>query len=242
MISELSTGAPIEDLLGAVLEEERGTDGRPWVFLNMVTSIDGSVTLHGGSTALSDEEDRALFHALRVVPDVILVGAGTVRAENYRPISLAGEKAEVRIAAGRSPSPTLVIVSGSLDMDPTARVFSDPGNRPVILTGPAADPTRLSALSEVAETVVLNTLDGGSIIEALGSSDLVLCEGGPTLNGHLLAAGMVDEINWSISAKLVSGPSTRMAVGPTADPHTEMELARAWRGDRSLFLRYVRTP
>jgi riboflavin biosynthesis pyrimidine reductase len=242
VISELSTGAPIEDLLGAVFEEGRVADGRPWVFLNMVTSIDGSVTLHGGSTALSDDEDRALFHALRVVPDVILVGAGTVRAENYRPISLSGDKAAMRTAAGMSASPTLAIVSGSLAIDPGARVFSDPGNRPVILTGPAADPVRLSALSEVAAVEVLPALDGGSIVEALGNADRILCEGGPTLNGYLLSAGMVDEINWTISPNLLSGPGPRMADGPVAGPHTEMDLARAWRGERSLFLRYVRTP
>ncbi len=208
--------------------------------LNMVTSIDGAVTVEGGSTALSDDDDRRLFHALRTVPDVILVGAGTVRNENYRPVTLDEERRSVRRGRGLEPSPRLVIVSGSLDLDPSSRVFSDPDHRPAILTGSQGDPARIRQLEEVATVEVLPELDGAGIIAHLAGAGVILCEGGPTLNGHLLAAEAVDEVNWTVSPMLVGGDGPGMALGVGTTPPVEMSLTRAWRGDRSLFLRFVR--
>lgn len=190
--------------------------------LNMVTSIDGATTVEGGSTGLSDDDDRKLFHALRSVADVLLVGAGTIRAENYRPAT------------------NLYVVSGSLDLDPDARVFGDRTKPVTVLSLADADPARVEALSEVAEVVLLPVLDGKSIVGALPQESVVLCEGGPTLNGPLATDNVIDEINWTISPLVASGESHRMVVGDEVVPATEFELKRIWQGKRSLFLRYLK--
>ncbi|MCZ6738970.1 MAG: dihydrofolate reductase family protein, partial [Actinobacteria bacterium] len=119
-------------------------------------------------------------------------------------------------------------------------VFSDPARRPTILTGDRVDQNRLDALSRVADVVQIDDLDGNGIIEQLGSAGVILCEGGPTVNGVLMTAGMVDEINITVSPMLALGESQRIAHGQPLQPPIDMRLDRIVRGDRSLFLRYVR--
>lgn len=243
MLHEVGTGQEISDVLGMAMSGRPTGSDRPWVMLNMVTSVDGAIEIGGGTTALSDADDRALFKALRAVPDAILVGAGTVRAEDYRPVTLDPERVEARVSAGLAQYPRLVIVTGSLDLDPTARVFSDPESMPIILTSSEVEPNRIEMFTGLAEVVPLpgnSTIEGQEIVNALAGYGVILCEGGPSLNGALFAADLVDEINWTIAPVMVSGESARMNVGPPLNPPTKLRLDRILQGDRSLFLRYIR--
>ena len=79
---------------------------------------------------------------LRSIADVILVGAGTVRAENYGPPRISPEDQEARQARGQEPVPTIAVVSGRLHLDPTSRMFVDSPSRPIILTTEHADAAR----------------------------------------------------------------------------------------------------
>ena len=107
---------------------------RPWIAVNMVASIDGAIEIEGRSGALGSPADRAMFHALREMPDVIPVGAGTVRAENYGPVQLDEAAQARRVARGQQPLPRLVVVSGRARPDPTARLFTEAKQRPTALT------------------------------------------------------------------------------------------------------------
>jgi riboflavin biosynthesis pyrimidine reductase len=240
VIVETETGSPIADLLGRVMAEPRSSATGSWLMINMITSVDGAFVVDGSSTPLGDDDDRALFHALRAVSDVVLVGAGTVRSENYRPVALPEEVREARVGAGRSPEPVLAIVTARLDLDPGARVFSDPGRRPLIVTHEDADRDRLESLSPVADLRKLGSLDGQAIRSSLERYGVILCEGGPTLNGHLFSDGVVDELNLTVAPLVVGGPSKGLAGGDRLSPPPELRLERVFRGDRSLFLRYVR--
>src|SRR5436305_295495 len=116
---------------------------------NFVSSLDGASTLQGKSAGLSSEADRALFHLLRSMTDVVLVGAGTARAENY-----GGAK-----APERTQPPPIAIVSKSLDLDPAARLFTDTTVPPIVITC-AASPDRVrERLSTVADIVVAGDAD-----------------------------------------------------------------------------------
>lgn len=240
MLRHLDTGRPVE-LLDMLFSETRAAEGRPWVMLNMVESIDGATAVEGGASALNDSDDRALFLALRSVADIVLNGAGTVRAENLGPIRMSEEMARYREEAGMGPEPRMVILTRSLDLDPGHRVFADPTRRPRILTGVDADPGRASALEEVADVTRLERLDGDAILGAVGEASVVLCEGGPTINSQLIAAGVVDEVNLTVSPVLALGGSKRVASGPPLEPLTRMRLDRKLIGDESVFLRFVRT-
>ncbi|MEX1125012.1 MAG: dihydrofolate reductase family protein [Acidimicrobiia bacterium] len=230
----------VDDLLGLVLGSDRSISGRPWVLLNMVASVDGAITIHGRSTGLGDEDDLAMFKALRAVPDVILVGAGTVRAEDYGPVRLDQQRLERRRALGKADLPRLAVVSGRLDLDPESRLFSRPETPPIILTGPMADPERRKSLGMVAEVVFLEDLSVETVLRHLGQAEVILCEGGPHLNSQLAAAGVIDEVNLTVAPLIAGGVSKRIVQGSVADPPSKLELDRIVAGDRSLFFRYLR--
>jgi riboflavin biosynthesis pyrimidine reductase len=234
------TYEPVADLLGLYLRDERNAGDRPWLMLNFVTSLDGGTTIEGKSSGLGDADDKELFMTLRAVPDVILVGAGTVAAEDYGPVTLDDERRERRLAAGLTPTPVLAIVSGRLGFDPNARVFSDPEHRPLVLTGIEADLAKLAMLGDAADVVFLEELSASAILSHLGAVGVVLCEGGPSLAGQFVAEGLVDELHLTLAPKLISGGSARLAHGAPADPPLGMRLDRALAGEKSLFLRYLR--
>lgn len=240
MLRSLSTGSPVETL-DRVLAEERSHSERPWVMLNMVSSIDGATAIGGRSTGLGDDDDREMFQAIRAVPDVILVGAATVAAENYRPVTLDEERRRRRVAMGKPPTPTLAIVTGRLSVDPEARVFSDPEHKPLIITGTRANPSRLALLGDAADVAILDDLSPEGILSHLGAAGIVLLEGGPSLNGQFAGAGLLDEVNVTVGSQVVSGESKRIMTGPEADPPLGMAVDRVLRGDRDLFVRFVRS-
>jgi 5-amino-6-(5-phosphoribosylamino)uracil reductase len=233
-------GEPVDDLVGMLLADERKVEGRPWVMVNFISSADGGTAIGGKSSGLGDDDDKALFQAMRAVADVILVGSGTVEAENYRPVTLDDERRERRVAAGLTEVPVLAIVSGRLGFDPEARVFSDPEHRPMVITGPDAEPAKLALLGDSADMVFLEDVTPTAILERLGAARLILCEGGPTLVGQFVAEHLVDELDLTIAPTMIAGRSGRLAHGAPAEPPLDMRLDRALFGDRSLFLRYLR--
>jgi 5-amino-6-(5-phosphoribosylamino)uracil reductase len=169
-----------------------------------------------------------------------VVGAETVRAENYHPVALDEARRKARLDAGLEEEPHLVIVTRSLALDPGMRVFGDPERRATILTGEDAPADRFAALSEVADVIRLHGTTPGDILHYLRLAKVVVCEGGPGLWGQFVAAGLVDELALTLSPMLVSGVSLRLSHGPEADPPIDMRLDRVLYGDRSLFLRYLR--
>ena len=228
------------DLLDLYLSDDRSVSGRPWVMANMISSIDGATAIDGRSTGLGEDDDPQVFRAIRAVPDVILVGAGTVTAEDYQPVVLDSERRERRTGLGKAEVPTLAIVSGRLSVDPEARVFSDPEHKPLIITGTKADPAKLAMLGDAADIAILQSLDPMSILQHLGAAQVVLLEGGPTLNAQFAVAGLIDELNLTLRSAVAAGDSKRITNGESVEPLMEMGVDRLLQGDRALFIRYVR--
>ena len=181
-----------------------------------------------------------MFAAIRAVPDFIVVGAGTVRSEDYRPITLDDERRAARTELGLEPTPHLVVVTASLSLDPRARVFSDPNHRVTVLTGPTAPEEKVEELSEVSDVVRLKDTAVEDILRYLRMARIVLCEGGPSLMGQFVSAGLVDEMALTISPVLVGGAAPRLAHGAEDGMRPEMRLDNVLHGERMLFLRYVR--
>jgi riboflavin-specific deaminase-like protein len=240
MLRKTESGEPVEDLVKLYMSDKREADGRPWVLVNFISSADGGTAIAGKSSRLGDPDDKAVFQALRAVPDVILVGSGTVEAENYQPVALDEQRRERRVAAGLTEVPVLAIVSGRLSFDPEARVFSDPQHRPMVITGPNADPAKLAMLGDAADVVILEDVTPKAILARLAAAKVILCEGGPTLVGQFVAEHLVDELALTIAPVMIGGRSARIAHGDLADPPLEMNLDRQLIGDRSIFLRYLK--
>lgn len=109
------------------------TGRSPWTILNMVQSLDGGVTSDDVSADLGSPADQEIFHTLRSLADVILVGAETVRKEDYGPPKLTAELQAQRESRGQQPQPEIAVVSASLALDPKSRLFEG-GHRPVVFT------------------------------------------------------------------------------------------------------------
>ncbi len=238
---------PLEpvDLAAIYTADQRAPrDARPWVMVNMVASADGAATAEGRSSPLSGPPDEQLFFVLRSLPDVVLVGAGTVRIEGYGPARPKEDVRAMRAARGQTPAPRLAIVSRRLDLDPKAAIFTEADARQFVLTTEDSPPDRRAALAEVADVVVAGTgdVDLRDGLAALASHDVsvVLCEGGPQLLGHLVAADVVDELNLTVSPRLVLGPGPRIAAGPALDPPRLVTIGRLLEADGFLFVRYLR--
>jgi riboflavin biosynthesis pyrimidine reductase len=207
----------------------------PSVRVNFVSSLDGAVTVDGRSGGLGSAADKAVFGLLRELADVVLVGAGTVRAENY-----GGARRPTR---GRTTPPPIAVVTGSADLDPGSRLFADTTVPPLVLTAESAPAARRDALAAAGgEVVVLPRLTPDALLAELGGRGLrrVLCEGGPSLFGALAAADAVDELCLTVSPLLAGGEAGRIAHGPAGAPAREMTLAGVLLAEDALMLRYHR--
>lgn len=228
-------------------EERTAPRGRPWVLTNMIASADGATALDGVSGGLGGDADGMVFAALRAVADAIVVGASTVRLEDYRPPSGGSEEAAAaRASRGQAPRPLLVIVTASLSVEPDQRSFTDSGYRPLVATVPSAPTDRRAALDERAEVIDcgIDQVDLSALLAELGRRGhrVVLSEGGPSLNGQLIADDLIDEWNLTISPILAAGDSKRPAQGPPLPhPAAPMKLRRVWQADELLFCRWTRS-
>ena len=243
--------APDDDALdpvSAYLDDERpAPPGRPWVVVSMVASVDGATAIDGRSAGLGGPGDQRVFRALRGSADMILVGAGTVRAEGYRSPRTPDDKVVARrLAEGRAPRPRLVVVSGSLDLDPRAPLFTDRSEEdlsPIVATVASAPQERRDALVRVAELVACgpSRVDLTGLLAVLDDigAGIVLCEGGPDLNHQLLAAGLVDEVCLTISPRLVGGTGYSLLSGGPLPIPTRLRLDRVLAEEGFLFCRYL---
>jgi riboflavin biosynthesis pyrimidine reductase len=179
---------------------------RPFVRVNMVSTLDGAVAFSGRAGSLGGPGDKLLFSVLRSLADVVLVGAGTARTERYGPPKIPLEAQEIRRQRGQAPLPTVAVVTLSGVIDWGSRLFTGGGPRPIVI---AAGDTRSEALAgaaDVADVVMTGTgaVDLRAALKVLGERGVnhVLCEGGPTLNTGLAGAQLVDELCLTLSPKL----------------------------------------
>ena len=239
------------DTAEIVLDDARpAPPGRPWVLVNMVASLDGATNVGGRSGKLGGPSDRRMFRALRGCADMILVGAGTVRAEGYRPPRTPEDTIATRRSIdGQDERPRLVVVSASLDLDPNASLFAarestDPP--PIVATVTTAPTSRRALLEPVAEIVACGEtrVDLTGLLAVLDNvgARTVLCEGGPDLNHQLVAAGLVDELCITVSPGLtggVGGHHGSLLAGPPLSATTRLSLDRVLTEDGFLFCRYL---
>jgi riboflavin biosynthesis pyrimidine reductase len=226
---------PVDDAALAAHYAWPDTPAAPCVRVNFVASLDGAASVDGRSGGLGTAADKAVFGLLRELADVVLVGAGTARAEDYR-----GARRPTR---GRATPPPVAVVTGSADLDPVSRLFTDTAVPPLVLTVESAPPQRRAALAAAgAEVAVLPRLTPDALLAELGRRGLhrVLCEGGPSLLGALQAADAVDELCLTLSPLLVGGAAGRIAHGPTGASGRSMTLAGVLQADDALLLRYRR--
>ncbi|MCU1396461.1 MAG: hypothetical protein JWM34_4889 [Ilumatobacteraceae bacterium] len=185
----------------------------------MVASVDGSTALAGASGGLSSEVDRQMMLTLRQLADVIIVGAGTVRAEGYGAPKKAGQR--------------IGVVSRSGKVDPNSKLFTS-GAGFLILPEDAPD-TRIESVRAGVGEIDLAT----ALCRLPGDPRFVQAEGGPSLNGALAAIDVIDEANITTSPQIVGGDGARITSHVDALSQ-RFDLVQLCEDDGFLFSRYER--
>ncbi|MDV3125023.1 pyrimidine reductase family protein [Mycobacterium sp. 21AC1] len=220
---------------------------RCWVRGNMIASLDGGATEDGKAGGLAGPGDRAVFNLMRNAADVILVGAATVRIENYSGAQLTVAQREARQRRGQAEVPPIAVVTASAELDHKAKFFSRTEVPPLVLTCSDTVVDARRRLGSVAEVINASGADRGRVdartaLRILAERKLfrVLTEGGPQLLSLLIENDLLDELCLTIAPVLVGGVARRVATG-AGQVHTRMRPSHLLTDDDGyLYTRYVR--
>jgi riboflavin-specific deaminase-like protein len=214
---------------------------RPYLVLNMVSTLDGRIAIDGRSGPIGDEADKELFFALRCAVDAVMVGAGTIRTERYGRLLRKPERRDKRAAEGLQPDPLAIVVSARLRLPADVPLLQDEHSTVAILT--ASEDTVADPAAEVhyLRGPARMELELRPLLERLRREfgvRSILCEGGPSLNESLIREGLVDELFLSIAPKLAGGPPLTILTGDPLSEPLVTELVWLLEHDGHLFGRY----
>jgi riboflavin biosynthesis pyrimidine reductase len=217
---------------------------RTWVRANFVSTLDGAVQgADDRAGSISDSADRRVFALLRSLCDVVVVGAGTARAERYAPVMPDEVDARLRHHHGLSGVPSIAVVSRTIDV--SDELLRGGKARTLVFTTATCPSTRVDEAGEHAEVVEAGdeTIDPARVVGELTARGFrrILLEGGPQLMRAFVAADMCDELCLTLSAMLVGGDRHRLLRGGAVEPPEAMRLRHLLEEDGTLFCRYTRT-
>ncbi len=206
---------------------------RPYIFLNMVSSLDGKITLGevgDSASGLGSPSDQMLMKRLQSNAQAVMIGASTLRVGH--------------VAYPPSLMRAVVTTGGNIPAD--ARFFRDAPGRAIVFTTEQMPEGQRTALQEVAHVVVCG-VDRVNLTQALRflrhqmGVERLLCEGGGGLNFEMFAAGLIDEWFLTLAPKVKGGshiPTTVEGQGFARERAVRMELVSVYEQDSELYLRY----
>lgn len=219
--------------------------GRAWLGVNMVTTIDGRATRAGTAEAMAGRADRRLMRLLRSGFDAVASGAGTLRRSDFFSW-LPDDLARGRVDRGLAPQPIAVLIAGHGEVPLDRRFFAAEQPR-IVATGTGHDPRLADDLAGRAELLIAPTPEPEpawllSVLRERGIRS-VLLEGGPSTNARFLAADLIDELYWTVGARLLGNDGlpmmTPIAGGSPWEEHPRPgRLVSVHRAGDDLFLRY----
>ncbi|GAB3240015.1 pyrimidine reductase family protein [Mycolicibacterium hippocampi] len=227
---------------GSAVEDHGYRPAPDGVRANMIFSADGAAAFQDRAGPLSCPADQRLLVALRAYADVVLVGAGTARAERYGPVRLSPAHREQRIALGLSEQPPPIAVVSQSGKLPDTMFGSAP---PLLITSArsARDNPEVQATPCQVLTCGEDAVDIPDALAQLRDRGLrrVLCEGGPTLLDELVGADLVDELCVTLAPKLAGSQPLGRGTPSTLPAPAGLTLRHLLISeDDYLFLRYGR--
>lgn len=210
---------------------------------NMIFSADGAAAFGGRAGPLSCPTDQRLLKILRGFADVVLVGAGTARAENYGPVRLTDAQRAERHRHGRTTPPPVAVISRTGRLP--GRLLTDPAQPPLLVT--CARSAAQHGLGDDERRRVLvageESVDVARAVALLRGQGMprILCEGGPTVLDELVEADAVTEICVTLAPKLAASQPVGHRLQPSRLPApATMRLWHALVHDGYLYLKYRR--
>ncbi|MFD5945925.1 dihydrofolate reductase family protein [Streptomyces collinus] len=216
----------------------------PYVLLSAAVSLDGYLDDTGPDRLLlSSPADFDRVDEVRAGVDAILIGAGTIRADNPRLLVNSEERRAARRAAGKPEYPLKVTVSGSGDLDPDARFWHTGGEKVLYTTDRGAE--RARALGLATDVVPLGAgLDWRRLLTHLhdvrGVGRLMV-EGGGTIHTQLLTQGLADELQLVLAPLFVGDPGAPRLFGPGGYQGGRLRLLESRRIEDVVLMRYEPT-
>ena len=214
--------------------------------LIMAVSLDGKIsTRDGAGPRFASEADGIRLREVRSYADAILVGAGTIIADDPT-FTEHGKYRESRLKHGLAPNPIKAVVSGNGSVPETARMFQPNGAPTLIFTTERISPNRLALLDQVAQVhcVGESTVNFRRVFEILGEIYQVkqlLVEGGGQVNFGLFRAGLIDEVYLTLCPKIIGGQDVTTGVegiGFNFLDIVDLELLDERTVDHEIFLHY----
>ena len=178
-----------------------------------------------------------MFFALRGIVDGVLAGTGTLREESYGRLAATPERRDARAARGLAPDPTMLVITRSGDVHWDAPLFDAPSSASIV-AGDAEVPVP-RARAGGGRRARGHARGGVRGVPRAAACERILCEGGPTLNRGLIAAGLIDELFVTLDPSLSGGDGLRLIKGERFEPPVRAELAGVLRHGDEVFLRYA---
>lgn len=216
----------------------------PYVLLSAAVSLDGYLDDTGPDRLLlSSPADFDRVDEVRASVDAILIGAGTIRADNPRLLVNSEERRAARVADGKPPYPLKVTVSGSGELDPAANFWHTGGEKVVYTTDEGA--RRAGELGLAADVVPLGpALDWRRLLEHLRSAygvERLMVEGGGRIHTQLLQEGLADEVQLVLAPLFVGDPGAPRLFGPGGYQGGRLRLVDSRRIEDVVLMRYEPT-
>jgi riboflavin-specific deaminase-like protein len=216
---------------------DRAPADRPFVYVNMIMTVDGRSAIDGRSSALGDEADLETLLELRTQADAVLIGTGTLRAEGYARLVGNPERRARRAARDLAEDPPAVLISRRFDIPWEAGLFQAAEQPVLIYSGVEAEVPDVPAPVEV---VALSSLaDALADLRRRGVRAL-LCEGGPTLIRSLFVDGLVDELFVTLWPQLTGDDREETIIaGGRLPVAADLTLLSVRQVGSELFVRYA---
>lgn len=243
LLPEPAGDVSVADLVEELEPWDRAYEERPFVYINFAVTLDGRTTIGGVSREIGSERDTEMLVGLRTRADAVMIGAGTLRAENYGRVIADPKKREHRESLGLGGDPLMVIVSGRMDLPWDAPIFEEDASRVVIFTASRDEPPETKTEVEVVRHE--ETVDIREALRWLRGKGVrsLLSEGGAALHGALHHADCVDEIFVTHVPKLAGGHGPTLVEGlPAGVREVEIAWLVSEPATGELFARYRRVP
>ncbi|NUR41107.1 MAG: 5-amino-6-(5-phosphoribosylamino)uracil reductase [Streptomyces sp.] len=215
----------------------------PYVLLSAAVSLDGYLDdLGPDRLLLSSPADFDRVDEVRASVDAILIGAGTIRADNPRLLVNSAERRAARVAAGKPEYPLKVTVSGSGDLDPEARFWHTGGDKLVYTTDQGAERAKAHGLA--AEVAALGPdIDWHRLLADLAARgvDRLMVEGGGRIHTQLLQQNLADELQLVLAPLFVGTPEAPRLFGPGGYQDGRLRLVETRQIEDVVLMRYEPT-